>query len=140
MATSGEANILVIGVGNDANDQIRLQSPAINGLLHQVGATGYVIPSLSGTTTTANYPLISTTTAGLYANNTSITMNGGTITATTFNGALSGNANTATKLATARAITLDAYLDGSVSFDGSGNVTLNSYFYKTQSTVGNTNN
>lgn len=91
LATSGENNILVIGVGNDAGDQIRLQSPAINGLLHQVGATGYVIPSLSGTTTTANYPLISTTTAGLYANNTSITMNGGTLTATKFVGSLATN-------------------------------------------------
>ena len=120
LATSGEANILIIGVGNDATDQIRLQSPAVNGLLHQVGASAYVIPSLNETTTTANHPLISTATAGLYTNNTSITMNGGTITATTFN----GNASTATKLQTARTISLTGSVTGSGTFDGSGNLSI----------------
>ena len=48
----------------------------------------------------------------------------GTIRATTFKGALNGNADTATKLATARTITLGNDLAGSVSFDGSGNVTI----------------
>ena len=41
----------------------------------------------------------------------------GTVTATTFSGALSGNASTATALATARTI-------GGVSFDGSANINL----------------
>ena len=41
----------------------------------------------------------------------------GIITATTFNGSLSGNSSTATKLATARTI-------GGVSFDGSANINL----------------
>lgn len=99
LATSGEKNRLVIGVGNDADDQVWLQTPSVNGLIHQTGTTSYVIPSLSATTTTANHPLISTTTAGLYANNTSITMDGGTITATTFSGSLTGNASTASSLA-----------------------------------------
>lgn len=45
----------------------------------------------------------------------------GSITATSF----SGNASSASKLATARTITLDSGLQGSVSFNGSANVTLN---------------
>lgn len=45
----------------------------------------------------------------------------GSITAKSF----SGNASSASKLATARTITLDSGLQGSVSFDGSANVTLN---------------
>lgn len=53
----------------------------------------------------------------------------GTITATAFSGPLTGNvtgnADTATKLATARTITLGTDLSGSVSFDGSADVTLN---------------
>lgn len=40
-------------------------------------------------------------------------------------GTLSGNASSASKLATARTITLGSGLQGSVSFDGSANVTLN---------------
>ena len=38
---------------------------------------------------------------------------------------VSGNAGTATKLQTARTISLGGILSGSVSFDGSGNVTIN---------------
>jgi hypothetical protein len=37
---------------------------------------------------------------------------------------VSGNAGTATKLATARTITLSGDVTGSTSFDGSGNVTI----------------
>lgn len=44
--------------------------------------------------------------------------------AETFYGALSGNASTASKLLTARTITLNGDLSGSVSFDGSANVTI----------------
>lgn len=46
------------------------------------------------------------------------------VTATTFTGALSGNASTATKLATARTISLTGDVTGSTSFDGSGNVSI----------------
>ena len=46
------------------------------------------------------------------------------ITAATFNGDLSGNADTATKLATARTITLNGSVNGSGSFDGSTNLTI----------------
>lgn len=46
------------------------------------------------------------------------------ITATSITGSLSGNASTASKLATARTITLGGDLTGNVSFDGSAGVTL----------------
>ena len=45
------------------------------------------------------------------------------VTSTSFNGALNGNANTATKLATARTIQTNLASTSSASFDGSGNVT-----------------
>lgn len=48
----------------------------------------------------------------------------GVVTATTFRGALSGNASTATKLATARTISLTGSVTGSGSFDGSGNLSI----------------
>lgn len=58
LATSGEAGVLVLGVGNDATDTIRLQAPGTAGILHQIGATAYPIPhttntngSVGGTTT-----------------------------------------------------------------------------------------
>ena len=47
-----------------------------------------------------------------------------TLTATTFSGALSGNATTASTWANARTVTLAGDLSGSVSIDGSTNVTL----------------
>ena len=46
------------------------------------------------------------------------------VTATTFSGALSGNAATATKLATARTISLTGAVTGSGTFDGSGNLSI----------------
>ena len=49
----------------------------------------------------------------------------GTVTAPTFKGSLTGNASTSSKWATARTITLGTGLQGSVSLDGSANVTLN---------------
>lgn len=48
----------------------------------------------------------------------------GAITATSFSGPLSGNASTATKLATARLISLTGAVSGSASFDGAGNSTI----------------
>ncbi len=50
--------------------------------------------------------------------------NNSSVQAATFVGALSGNASTASKWATARTITLGGDLTGSVSIDGSANVTL----------------
>lgn len=47
------------------------------------------------------------------------------ITRGNFLGTLNGNASTATKLATARAISLTGNASGSANFDGSGNVSIN---------------
>ena len=52
LATTGEANVLMIGVGNDSNDQVRIQTPGRTGLLHQVASAGYVIPDTNNTTGT----------------------------------------------------------------------------------------
>lgn len=48
----------------------------------------------------------------------------GTITAPTFSGALSGNATTATRLQTARTISLSGSARGSISFDGTSNQSI----------------
>uniref|UniRef100_UPI004047E752 beta strand repeat-containing protein n=1 Tax=Shewanella sp. TaxID=50422 RepID=UPI004047E752 len=48
----------------------------------------------------------------------------GNVQATTFSGALSGNASTATKLATARSIGLTGDVSGSANFDGSANISI----------------
>ncbi len=56
--------------------------------------------------------------------NTSVSIQGNKIIAGTFQGALSGNANTATKLQTARTIALTGDVTASGSFDGSGNLSL----------------
>lgn len=48
----------------------------------------------------------------------------GSLTAKSFIGALKGNADTATKLATARTISLTGSVTGSGSFDGSGNLSI----------------
>ena len=48
----------------------------------------------------------------------------GNVSASTFTGALSGNASTASKWATARSLSLSGDASGSVSWDGSANATL----------------
>lgn len=53
-----------------------------------------------------------------------MSLNTGTVTATTFSGALSGNASTSTKLATARNIAIDGSVTGNANFDGSANITI----------------
>lgn len=73
--------------------------------------------STKPTSTATGVTAISDT--GVYLDTTA-----GKLTATTFSGALSGNASTATKLATARTISLGSGLQGSTTFDGSANVTL----------------
>lgn len=79
--------------------------------------------TLSGLTS-GRVPYIST--GGLLANAATFTFNSGTgaLTATTFIGAVTGNASTATALATARTIAITGDLAyASPPFDGSGNVT-----------------
>lgn len=58
------------------------------------------------------------------ANKLVIRDNSGNFSAGTITASLNGNASTATKLATARTISLSGDASGSVNFDGSGNVTL----------------
>lgn len=116
LSTSGEAGRLVIGIGDNATgtteDQVYIQTPGSDGLKHLYnGTTLYTIPSMTTTETTAYYPVISSTVAGVNQYNTSITMNGDTITATTFVGDLTGNADTATALETAFKIN-DTFFDG----------------------------
>ena len=48
----------------------------------------------------------------------------GVITATSFDGSFTGNADTATQLETARTISLGGDLSGSASFDGSSDITI----------------
>jgi len=74
----------------------------------------YVTGTTSATTNTGTQVFDT----GVYLDTTA-----GQLTATTFKGALSGNASTATKLATARTIALSGDVTGSTSFDGSGNAT-----------------
>lgn len=50
IATTGEAGVLVIGVGNDAGDKIKLQAPGHLDIMHQIGANAYVIPDTGNTT------------------------------------------------------------------------------------------
>lgn len=57
-----------------------------------------------------------------------------------FSGSLTGNASTASKLQTARTITLAGDYSGSCTFDGSGNVTLTGYNYNCRVSKGSTNN
>ena len=110
LATSGEANVLVIGVGNDATDTVRLQTPGRTGLLHQVAANAYVIPdtnnttgSVGGTTTPVYVDggVIKTCTAYASASvnyaTSSGSCTGNAATATTAS-ACSGNAATATRI------------------------------------------
>lgn len=64
----------------------------------------------------------------------------GTIYATKFSGALVGNSDTTTKWKTARTITINGDFTGSVSLDGSANVSFNLWNYYGKVSVGNTNN
>ena len=89
LGTSGEANKLIIGVGNDANDEVRLQTPGRTGLLHQVGATAYVIPDTGNTTGT-----VGSSTRPVYINSGAITQTG-----TSLDVSITGNAATATNIA-----------------------------------------
>ena len=67
----------------------------------------------------------STVTDGVFTAQTlSCQPSSGTIRATTFKGNLSGNAATATKLQTARTISLAGSVTGSGTFDGSGNLSI----------------
>ncbi len=69
--------------------------------------------------------------------NTAAAITGTTITGTSLVGPLTGNAATATKLATARSITIDGDVDASATnFDGTGAITLTTTLDTVNSNVG----
>ena len=109
LATSGETGRFVIGIGNDATDYLVLQSPSVDGLKHQVGATTYTVATLNAITTTANYPLITTTTNGLITHNTNITMNGNAITVSGANSSITVTGTNAS-LSVEGVISADSFL------------------------------
>jgi hypothetical protein len=78
-------------------------------------------------TNTLWYSVASTSNQFKWYGGTSVAMTltgAGVLTATTFTGALSGNATTATTLQTARTIALGGDVTGSASFNGSANITI----------------
>lgn len=129
-ANWGTARTLTVGkTGKSVNG-----SGNVSWSLAEIGAIG---ADTSGTYVgmtgpdgnTSNW--IRTTTQGIIPSDQSKTSSVGTSSwqfkamyATTFYGALSGNASTATKLQTARTITLSGDVTGSASFDGSANASI----------------
>ena len=110
IALSG--NVTATGVAFNGTSGITLSTTIGNGVVTNamLANSGFTLGSTSislGSTTT--------TLAGLSA-----------VTATTFNGALNGNANTATALQTPRTFSLTGNVTATgITFDGTGNVALN---------------
>lgn len=79
------------------------------------------------------YPMLLKTTKGSaavtsgvkYASAVTVNPSTGVVTATALQGALNGNASSATKLQTARTVTFTGNVSGNYSFDGSTNVSAN---------------
>ena len=102
-----------------------------NGLQFTDGT--YVNTSVGGTSVTIGLDATASNTANfLVARDGSGNFAAGTITAN-----LTGNASSASALANARSITLGGDLGGSVSFDGSGDVTLNATVQANSVALGN---
>lgn len=106
-------------------------TPTDTHLTQTVSTANSEFPVLLSSTKTAG------TRTGIFGTGVTINPSTNTVTASIFSGALSGNATTATtaavcsgnsatatKLATARTFTLSGNTTGSVSFDGSGDVTI----------------
>lgn len=85
--------------------------------------------------TAAGQAVASTSTVG--SSTVPVYLNAGTLTAIS---SYSGNSATATKLKTARNISLGSLLRGSASFDGSSNITINASNYSCTVSGGNTAN
>jgi hypothetical protein len=100
------------GAGSNAND---------SGIVIERGSTGD--NAFMGWDESADKFIVGTTTAtgGATGN---LTISSGTLVASTFEGALSGNATTASAWQTARTLSLTGAVTGSASIDGSGNVSL----------------
>jgi hypothetical protein len=97
--------------GNSTENQIGVKLTGYNDVYLYSNATSWGVYSESGGS------------AFQYTRNTGIlNFNGNANTATT----TTGNSGTATKLATARTITLGGALSGTATFDGTSNITINS--------------
>ena len=100
------------GAGSNAND---------SGIVIERGSTGD--NAFMGWDESADKFVFGTTTA-TGASTGDLTISSGTVVANTFEGALSGNATTASAWETARTLSLAGDASGSASIDGSGNVSL----------------
>ena len=100
------------GAASNAND---------SGIVIERGSTGD--NAFMGWDESADKFIVGTTTA-TGASTGNLTISSGTLVANTFEGALSGNATTASAWQTARTLSLTGAVTGSASIDGSGNVSL----------------
>jgi len=100
------------GAGSNAND---------SGIVIERGSTGD--NAFIGWDESADKFIVGTTTA-TGASTGDLTITSGTLVANTFEGALSGNATTASTWQTSRTLSLTGAVTGSASIDGSGNVSI----------------
>jgi hypothetical protein len=134
--TANTTNALTIGTG--------LSGTSFNGSGAVTVAIDSTVATLTGTQTLTNKTIsgasntlsnianASLTNSAVTVGSTSISLGASattiaglsSVTSTTFVGALTGNASTATTLQTARTISLGGDLSGSVSFNGSADVTI----------------
>ena len=114
---------------NEKLSSVNLTSNVSGVLPAENGGTGNQTGTANLAATTADasselYPVgVTSGATSTLKRDTSVSMTGGTVTATTFSGALSGNASTATKLATARTVRTNLASTSTASFDGSANIT-----------------
>ena len=112
-----------------ANNSVDLTTHTTGNYVQQGATSGNGISgsvnSEGGTFTVTSNATNANTVSTIVFRDGSGNFSAGTVTATTFSGALSGNATTATTLATGRTISLTGDVTGtSGSFDGSGNVSI----------------
>jgi len=135
--TPGEGSTASVAIGQDVatSASVTFAQLTVNG---QTNIGGHIIPS---TTEAHDLGSASARFRDIYLSGTTIDLGGATITSdgtdvsfsgginiggsAHFVGDLTGNADTASELETARAISLSGDLSGSVSFDGSADVTIN---------------
>ncbi len=106
--------------GTSGTDSVSLLSDTLT-----VSGGTHVTTQVTDNTITVNTDATSANTGGtIVSRDASGNFSAGIITATTFSGALQGNTDTATKLQTARTISLTGDVVGEVSFDGTSNVSI----------------
>ena len=130
---AGSLNLTGSGTGLDVDNNANIDGTlTVDGQFTSNVADGVTPFVITSTTKVNNLNvdlLDGMTTAS--ANTASTVVNrdsSGNFAAGTITAALTGNASTATTLETARTITVDGVVDGSVSFNGSADVTINTTF------------